>query len=528
MPSGNVAPADLEQTGPPRRFESVLFPTAALRAASETREPPACFRDLHLDQVVAGVTAGFETYDLAPFFWSRLRDIDAIAFRQEVMQDLEDPPLMEAVQAFAAGMRRMRDHLTLAEKRSERHEKARWFLEAVRTYCDAVERLGADLDRVSVKSRGLRGLQAYLENYLGSPTFQRLRTETRRLEADLAALRFCLHIKGGKVTVRPYAGEADQSLAVEETFAKFRRGAVRDYRVTFDDSGEMNHIEAQVVDRVARLYPEPFAALDRFVAAHADYLDETLARFDREIHFYVAYLGYIERLRRAGLPFCYPEISERSKEVHGRDVFDLALAARRVGEGAPVVRNDFALRDPERILVVTGPNQGGKTTFARAFGQLHYLASLGCPVPGTEARLFLFDQLFTHFEREEDVTTLRGKLEDDLVRIREILDQATPQSLLILNEIFASTTLRDAIDLGRRIVAEVSRLDALAVCVTFLDELASFDAKTVSLVALVDPANPAVRTYRLERRPADGLAYALAIAEKHRVTYQWLRRRLNR
>ncbi|HXG14624.1 MAG TPA: DNA mismatch repair protein MutS [Calidithermus sp.] len=509
-------------------FESVLFPTAAVRAEAETREPPACFRDLHLDQVVAGITAGFEPYDLAPFFWSRLRDPDAIAYRQEVMQDLEDPNLMEVVKAFAAAMRRMRDHLGQVEKRYYRYEKARWFLAAVRAYCDAVEQLAVGLDRFSVKSRGLRGFQDYLQGYLRSPAFQRLRTETRGLEADLAAVRFSVHIKGGKVTVRPYAGEADQSVAVEETFARFRRGAVKDYRVMFDESGDMNHIEAQVVDRVARLHPEPFATLDRYVAAHAGYLDETIARFDREIHFYVAYLGYVDRLRRAGLPFCYPEISARSKEVHGRDVFDLALAARRGGEGAPVVGNDFALRDPERIIVVTGPNQGGKTTFARAFGQLHYLAGLGCPVPGTEARLFLCDRIFTHFEREENITTLRGKLEDDLLRMREILDQATPQSLIIVNEIFASTTLRDAIDLGRRVMAEISRLDALAVCVTFLDELASFDAKTVSLVALVDPANPAVRTYRLERRPADGLAYALAIAEKYRVTYEWLRRRLGR
>jgi DNA mismatch repair ATPase MutS len=505
------------------KFYNVLFDRDNIR--KETTKQPDFFNDLNLDQVIDAITARKQEYELKPLFFTPLQDVETVYYWHEIMRDLEDSQLMATVNAFAEKMVIVRRYLGMVAKLDFVHHRQGWFLEAVLLYCAAVAELVDKLGGSSLKSRGLQAFREYATNYVHSRGFQSLWKEAQKAKNNLSEVKYCVIIQEGRFSVRKYEGEADYSVEVEQTFEKFKQGAVKSYLVDLYKGSGMNHIEAKILEFVALLYPKPFAVLDQFCANHSQFVDETIRVFDREIQFYVAYLEFIADIKFKGLTFCYPQVG-KSREIYERDGFDLALAHTLVYSYKAAVCNDFYLNDPERIIVVSGPNQGGKTTFARTFGQLHYLANLGCPVPGTEARLFLFDRIFAHFERQEDIRNLRGKLEDDLARVHDILSRITPDSILILNEIFASTTLQDAVFLSKEIMAKVMELDLLCVWVTFIDELSSLSEKTVSMVSTVVPDNPAMRTFKIVRKPADGLVYAFSLAEKHRLTYGQIKERI--
>lgn len=514
-------------TGSPA-FHSLLSPGGQEEEMGEEPKDQSFASDLNLDQVAMAVAGDREEQDLLlALFYRQLHDPATIAFRHEIFQDLDEAALRLRLKESIRLLARVRSHLTQLEAMRSKQQREGWFLDAIVGYCEAVRSLREDLRTAPIRSRGLVSFRRFLDTYATSPAFHALVAETTEQKEALARLRYCVRIRGGHVDVSRYEDEPDYSAEVLKTFERFKQSEAKDYRIAYRGWPTMNHVGAQILDLVARLFSEEFSALEAYCQRHGDFFDPTVRRFEREVQFYLTYLDYITPLREAGLPFCYPEVAS-SKHVYANQTFDLPLARRLVAQAKAVVPNDFQLSGHERIMVISGPNQGGKTTFARTFGQLHHLASVGYPVPGTAARLFLFDRLFTHFERQEDLARMRGKLEDDLVRIRQVLTAASSESILVMNEIFSSTTLNDARFLGTKLLNKVIDLDMLAVYVTFVDELASLAPSIVSMVSTIVPEDPAQRTFKVLRRPADGLAYALAIAEKYGLSYPRLRERVRR
>jgi DNA mismatch repair ATPase MutS len=506
-------------------FNSILYPNKPEDYLATDQIPPF-FSDLNLDKVIETIINRKQQYELACFYYSPLEKEDAIVYRQEIFRDLENETIFNSVNAFAEKMILVRRYLGVAEKSYYPYHQTGWYLEAALEYCDAINILLEELSRSELQSQGLKDFFKWLGQYHHSQSFSLFNHQALDLKTKLKSIQYNVIIKNLSVSVRKYDSEQDYNLIIEEFFSKFKHNEVRDFRVDLIISSGMNHVTARILDIVAKLFPEEFSQLTRFSENYPSFVDETIKEFDREIQFYVAYVEFIKRIKSFGFSFCYPKINSKEKAIHAFETFDIGLADKHCRENKPVIFNDFYLEGHERIFIITGANQGGKTTFARMFGQLHFLACLGCPVPGRESTLFLFDQIFTHFEQEEDIQNLRGKLKDDLVRIYRILEQATSKSVIIMNEIFTSTSLHDARFLSKKILEKIIELDAISVCVTFIDELSTLGQQTVSLVSTVDPDNPAIRTFKQIRKPADGRAYAFDLAKQHALTPTQIKERI--
>ena len=139
-------------------FRSVLWLRDTDEPGARPGAAPGHFRDLNLDQVVAAATRGRDDYELAPFFSAPLRDLDAIAYRHEVFRDLERDAVGASVRRFAAAMRLSREHLGVARKLYVPQQKWLWHLDAIETYCGAVQSLRHDIPDLDLQSRGLAGL----------------------------------------------------------------------------------------------------------------------------------------------------------------------------------------------------------------------------------------------------------------------------------------------------------------------------------------------------------------------------------
>lgn len=505
------------------RAGSVLWPERSARVA-EVIVDGDTLTDLNIDQVIAAVLRDGDEHELESFFRRPVRDGDTVRYRQEVFGDLGNDAVRAVVVEFSGGMRRVRRRLAGAAGLTHPLQKQRSLLDAAADYIMAITRIADAMTGLPLSSQALVQWRDFVEFYTGETDFGCLVNDVRNVQQTLATVRYSIRIVDNTIEVGADTDEQNYSATIADLFARFGSGAPPPLPQE-PEWADMNQMEEQILDRVVALHPGAFGRLAEFSERHEHFIESAVATFDREIHFYLLYLDFARSVTGDGRTMCLPQVVVPPDDIRAVKAFDLALAGRRRTE-QPLVCNDFELSGTERVLVVTGPNQGGKTTFARMFGQLVYLAALGCPVPARSARLTLPDRICSHFERAEQATDSDGRLLAELERMRDTLDQATPDSVIILNESFSSTSTVDGVQIGFEVLDQIIAHGSIAVWVTFFDELAHAGPATVSMVAATDSDDPSQRTFRIVRRPADGNAHAVVLAERYGLTYDLVTARI--
>jgi len=188
-----------------------------------------------------------------------------------------------------------------------------------------------------------------------------------------------------------------------------------------------------------------------------------------ELGFYICCLNLHERLALKGEPVCIPEpLASGESEFSCEGLYDVCLSLtldeRTIG-------NDVNC-DGKPLVVITGANGGGKSTFLRSVGLAQLMMQCGMFAPAKALRATVCSGIFTHFKREEDATMQSGKLDEELKRMSTIVDAIAPGSIVLLNESFASTNEREGSEIATQIVHAFLKMGIKVFYVTHLFALA--------------------------------------------------------
>ncbi len=185
------------------------------------------------------------------------------------------------------------------------------------------------------------------------------------------------------------------------------------------------------------------------VGQSADHIDNFLGVLRNELAFYIGGLNLYDRLSELGEPVVFPEVlpaDRRQRSFEG--LYDASLALTKEQE---VVGNDVSAEDKD-AMIITGANQGGKSTFLRSLGQAQLLMQCGLFVPAKEFHANVAAGIFTHYRREEDESMTSGKLDEELSRMSAIIDHLKPNAVVLFNESFAATNEREGSEIARQVV----------------------------------------------------------------------------
>lgn len=531
-------------------FVSILDPE---EKAEEDEIRPAFYVDLNLTQITDRISREWGE-DISYFYRYMPANKAWMEYRREVYGDVIQPGCYESLCAFLEGMKAREDARTKKEAVRMELQKAFWLLREAACYCDAFHMLLESLDKIELHSEGMLAFTAFLREYLASERFVEMGEAVARMREQEDHIHLVLTYENDRITVAE--GEAQDSYIqfLEEWFPNWKK---KDMESPFGIQLNLTEVEIEILKVYQKRNPVFIREVEQFYSQYKDYAREELIRFSTEICFYLSFYCFERKMGEEGFIFVRPQVGNHKGEsvlgegqrdfgpgetdeiLYAEGVYDLALACV-VGKEREIVPNDAELGKGENFFVLTGPNQGGKTTYARSLGQLVYFAKMGLDVPAKSALMPYFSDIVTHFSVEESVETGRGKLKEELTRLAPLMDSVAAANaergrnvgkegcvpaFVVINELFTTAANYDACIMGKRVLEFFLGQCCMGIYVTHLKELAKAHPEIVSLRAMVDKEGG--RTFEIARGEAADSASAADQVRKYGLTYEALKERLS-
>ena len=232
------------------------------------------------------------------------------------------------------------------------------------------------------------------------------------------------------------------------------------------------------------------------VAQASDHIINFFTKLKEELAFYIGCLNLHDQLLNINEPVAFPIPVEQNQRIHSfKGLYDVCLALTLKQK---IVGNDASINN-KNLVIITGANQGGKSTFLRSIGLSQLMMQCGMFVPAESYTANICNSIFTHFKREEDKTMESGKLDEELKRFSNVVDNINSNSLLLFNESFAATNDREGSEIAGQIVRALFEKGIKIFFVTHLFEFANnFYHKTKDVLYLRAERQPdGTRTYKL-------------------------------
>lgn len=394
---------------------------------------------------------------------SSLDDLDTIRYRQEILKDcLRNPEVIRQIYQIPIQSieNKQRHWLGIFTRYpSGILSGAREMLEMFVGLLKSLRQI-ADMHGDKFESRGFRRFFQMIQQELDDEYFGIVTRHLKELKFRQGVLLSASLGRGNEGTnyVLCKSNDGDQSWIKR---AIGRKSPVYSYTLhPRDDHGAkaLGELRDRGVNLVANA-----------VAQSADHIDSFFSVLRLELAFYMGCLNLAEHLNQLEEPIGFPDpapADERRLTFTG--LYDPTLALTM---NSKVVGNDLNA-DQQELILITGANQGGKSTFLRSLGLAQLMMQAGMFVPGNSFSANLCERLFTHYKREEDTSMTSGKLDEELSRMSAIIDEIKPNALILLNESFAATNEREGSEIARQIVNAMLENQIKVIYVTHLFELA--------------------------------------------------------